>query len=367
VNADAIVVGAGVIGAAVADALTAAGMRVLVIDQSFAASGTTAAGMGHVVVMDDSPAQLALTTWSTDLFAEVAGELPRECELDRCGTLWLAEDDAQLDMARARGASLMAYGVRADILDSIALRDAEPNVRPGLAGALHVPGDCVVYPPAFCAFLLRRAVVRGAQVVKHTVVRGVTARSVTTDAGMFHADCIVNAAGIGAAQLTPGLPIVPRKGHLVITERHPGFCRHQLVELGYMRSAHVMSAESVAFNVQPRLTGQVLIGSSRELVGLDDTINRRIVTDMLARAAAFMPGIVNLVALRTWTGFRPATADKLPLIGETASGVWVAAGHEGLGITTSLGSARLLADLMLQRVPAIDPQPYSPVRMLAPA
>ena len=85
-----------------------------------------------------------------------------------------------------------------------------------------------------------------------------------TDGSEIYTEIIVNAAGACAAELTPGLEIKKRKGHLVITDRYPGFVRHQLVELGYLKSAHSMSSDSVAFNVQPRRTGQVLIGSSRQ-------------------------------------------------------------------------------------------------------
>jgi glycine/D-amino acid oxidase-like deaminating enzyme len=145
--------------------------------------------------------------------------------------------------------------------------------------------------------------------------------------------------------------------------------RHQLVELGYLRSAHEMSASSVAFNLQPRITGQVLIGSSRELVEWDASLNRDVLRRMLARAAAFVPRLPGLAAIRCWTGFRPATADKLPLVGrwDEVDGLWIAAGHEGLGITTATGTARLLADLILGRVPAIDPAPFTASRALAGA
>jgi glycine/D-amino acid oxidase-like deaminating enzyme len=182
---------------------------------------------------------------------------------------------------------------------------------------------------------------------------------------VIEATIIVNTAGAEAAQLTPELPIVPRKGHLAITDRYPGFCRHQLVELGYLTSAHVMTTESVAFNVQPRSTSQVLIGSSRELVGWDGTTNRRVLRQMLDRALHFMPALADVSIVRTWTGFRPATTDKLPLIGPWSStaGLWIAAGHEGLGITSSLGTARLIADLVAGRAPPIDATPYSPMRL----
>src|SRR5205814_4719606 len=105
---------------------------------------------------------------------------------------------------------------------------------------------------------------------------------------VIHAEVIVNAAGAEAPRLTPALPIVPRKGHLAITDRHPGFVRHQLVELGYLTSAHTMTAASVAFNVQPRATQQVLIGSSRELVGWDASTNMKVLRHVLGRAMMFM-------------------------------------------------------------------------------
>ncbi|HEX6132681.1 MAG TPA: FAD-dependent oxidoreductase [Longimicrobiales bacterium] len=368
-SVNALVIGAGIVGAAVADALSMAGVRVQVLDAGFPGCGTTAAGMGHIVVMDDSRAQLALTAYSRGLFDEMAGELPPACELDRCGTLWIAEDEEQLESARVKASRLQAGGVAAELIDAATLRDAEPALRTGLAGAVHVPQDSVVYPPALCRFLLERAVSRGARVLHDTRVLRIEAHTVVTGAGRMDAEVIVNAAGTAAADLIPGLPVLPRKGHLVITDRYPDFCRHQLVELGYMRSAHALAGSSVAFNVQPRTTGQLLIGSSREMAGHDPAVNRHIVSRMLQRAAQFLPGIVALNALRVWTGFRPATPDKLPLIGrwDPLPGVWIAAGHEGLGITTALGTARLLADMLLGRTTSIDAAAFSPVRTLASA
>ncbi len=78
------------------------------------------------------------------------------------------------------------------------------------------------------------------------------------------ASAIINAAGTGAPALTNGLTVKKRKGHLTITDPCPGFIRHQLVELGYLKSAHSIPGDSVAFNVQPRSNGQVVIGSSRQ-------------------------------------------------------------------------------------------------------
>ena len=361
---DAVIVGAGIVGAACADALSEAGLSVEVLESRFAGGGTTAAAMGHVVVMDDSDAQFALTEYSRRLWAALSAELPPECEDERTGTLWIAVDGEELGAVRRKSALYRGRGVAAEELSESELAAAEPNLRPGLAGALRVPEDRVLYPPAAARWLLDRAVARGASRREGVEVVSIGSRRVETRQGSIPAGAVVNAAGSAAPLLTPGLPVLPRKGHLVITDRHPGFCRHQLVELGYLKSAHTPSPESVAFNLQPRATGQMLLGSSREFVGFDGSLNRRIRSRMIRRALEFMPSLASLSAIRTWVGFRPATPDNLPLIGawEQTPGLFVAAGHEGLGVTTSLGTARLTADAILGRESPIDPAPYSPAR-----
>ena len=362
----AVVIGAGIVGAACARELARAGMSVTVLDAGYAGGGTTAAGMGHLVAMDDSPEQLALTALSVRLWHELRPSLGASLEFDPCGTIWVAERDEHMVAVREKAEVYRAHGLECEVLTPTRLAALEPNLRLGVAGGLLVPGDAVLYPPGGALALLDDARAHGATLHEGCTVDEIGPHAVHCGSTTFRADVIVNAAGARAAQLTPGLPIVPRKGHLAITDRAPGFVRHQLVELGYLASAHQMTSESVAFNVQPRPTGQALIGSSRELVGWDASTNRDVLRQMLDRAVQFMPAIADLPVVRTWTGFRPATPDKLPLIGrwEPVDHLWIAAGHEGLGITTSLGSARLLADLVVGRRPPIDAAPFAPARVL---
>jgi glycine/D-amino acid oxidase-like deaminating enzyme len=366
---DAIVVGAGIVGAACAHALARDGLRVLVLDARYPAGGSTSAGMGHLVVMDDSPGQLALTALSTALWRGLAASLPPAVEYDACGTIWVAADESQLDAVRTKHDVYARHGIASEVLDARELASLEPNLRPGLAGGLLVPGDGVVYQPRATLWLLEQARAAGATVRDGCKVDRIGAHAVHCGDEVLRAEVIVNAAGADAPRLTAELPIVPRKGHLAITDRYPGFVRHQLVELGYLASAHTMTTESVAFNVQPRSTQQVLVGSSRELVGWNASLDRRVLGAMFARAVEYMPELASLSVIRTWTGFRPATPDKLPLIGPwpATPGLWIAAGHEGLGITTSLGTAQLVADLVAGREPSIDPAPFAPARVLAQA
>jgi glycine/D-amino acid oxidase-like deaminating enzyme len=359
-EARVVVVGAGIVGAACAEALAQGGCDVTVLEGALAGTGTTAAAMGHVVVMDDSDAQLALCAWSRRLWVERAASLPSDCEDAGSGTLWVAANEAEMARLRAKAERHATQGGRAELLDPDALRDAEPELRPDLPGALHVPEDRVVYPLAVTRHLLDRARALGARVRERSAVERVEPRRVRTARGWEEADVVVVAAGGASPRLLPELPIEPRRGHLVITDRYPGFLRHQVIEVGY--GAHPSRGDTVAFNVQPRTTGQLLIGSSRENVGWGSTLSSSVRARMVHKAREYVPGLARLRALRSWVGFRPATPDGLPLIGQWEPGLLVAAGHEGLGITTSLGTARIVADLVQGRDPEVNPAPFDPRR-----
>jgi D-hydroxyproline dehydrogenase subunit beta len=362
---DVIIVGAGIVGAACADEFARRGLRVAVVDRDFVGSGATAAGMGHIVVMDDSEAQFALTRYSQQLWQELRPELPDDVEYEQCGTIWVAADEEELMEVRRKRDYYGNRGVPTEVLDSRRLELLEPNLCGGMAGGLLVPEDGVLYPPCAAGFLMKRAQERGADVrIEAPVGQIGQGRVLLNDGCEFRAEIVVNAAGAFASELTPGIEIMKRKGHLVITDRYPGFLRHQLVELGYLKSAHSVSSDSVAFNVQPRRTGQILIGSSRQYGAENKDVDISILSRMLRRAQQFMPGLGAMSAVRTWTGFRAATPDKLPLIGPWPGdkSLFLATGHEGLGITTSLGTARILVDQVTGTKPAIPIEPYLPSR-----
>lgn len=363
---DVIIIGAGIVGSACAVECSREGLSVAIVEAGIISGGATAAGMGHLVVMDDSEAQFALTRYSQQLWDALRDELPREVEHDPCGTIWIAADDDEMTEALRKAKFYSDRGVSVEVLDAQSLAEAEPQLRPGLLGGLRVPGDSVIYPPCAAQFFVDQATARGAELFLGAPVETITTGGIRLrDGTSMAAGLIVNSTGSSSPQLTPGLEVKKRKGHLVITDRYPNFLRHQLVELGYLKSAHSVTADSVAFNIQPRKTGQLLIGSSRQYDVDDSHVDVSILTRMLDRAVEYLPGLGNLSSLRTWTGFRAATPDKLPLIGPHAEHerLYLATGHEGLGITTSLGTAKLLVDQIMSRVSAIPIAPYLPARM----
>jgi glycine/D-amino acid oxidase-like deaminating enzyme len=366
---DVVIVGAGIVGAACAYFLAREGLRVAVLEKGIVGGGATAAGMGHLVAMDDSPAQLALTKLSLDLWKELRDELPPSTEYQQTGTLWIASDEEEMVEVRRKYELYRSVGLACEVLDGAALAEAEPKLRRPLAGALRVLGDGVIYPPTTAQFLLRGVAEGGGLFTGCTVSSILGDEVVLGDGRRISSGYVVNAAGCAATELTQGVEMRKRKGHLIITDRYPGFLYHQVVELGYLKSAHSVTADSVAFNLQPRATGQILIGSSRQYADESTTVDQGIVRRMIERACEYMPEVAALSALRIWTGFRAATPDKLPLIGPSQGNpkVLLATGHEGLGITTSMGTAQLITDMVLGRRSQIVRDPYLPSRMIREA
>ncbi len=376
---DVVIVGAGIVGAACADEFARRGMRVVVVDRDGIASGATGAAMGHIVVLDDSEAQFVLTRYSQKLWQKLRPELPEDVEYEQRGTVWVAADEEEMAEVRRKHLYYAQRGVPTTMLDALELKRLEPNLRDGLVGGLLVAEDAMLDPACAARFLMERARKNGVELrvgepvaeIGHGCVR-------LSDGSEMNANVIVNAAGAWAAELTGGVEIKKRKGHLVITDPHPGFLRHQVVELGYLKSAHGVASEaaksesaasdsaafSVAFNIQPRRSGQILIGSSRQYGAEHKEIDDDILARMLRRAWEYMPGLTAMPAERSWTGFRAATADKLPVIGPWPGddSLFLATGHEGLGITTSLATAKILVDQITGAQPEIPVEPYLPSR-----
>ncbi|MFL6700035.1 MAG: NAD(P)/FAD-dependent oxidoreductase, partial [Vitreoscilla sp.] len=347
-----------------------AGLRVAVFEGQRIGAGATAAAMGHLVTIDDDPAEFALARLSMRLWREWSGW--HAIERRTTGTLWLAETAAQREAAQAKLARLRGAGLSAEWLEPDVLHAAEPRLARDLVGALRVGGDEVAYGPEMAARLAADVRAAGGRIEHMCPVAALRDDGLLlADGRRVAAGHVLLAAGCDSARLWPGdspLRLRPRKGQLAITDRYPGYIRHALVELGYIDAAHGDADESVAFNAQPRASGQVLLGSTRSYRDISTDVDPALLARMVRRAQRFLPDIGSLQMLRCWAGFRPATPDGRPLIGRIPgsgrTNQWVATGHEGLGLTTASGTASVWLDLLLGRTPAIDAAPYAPDRFV---
>ncbi|MFZ6848934.1 NAD(P)/FAD-dependent oxidoreductase [Undibacterium sp. RuRC25W] len=371
-QADVIVIGAGIVGAACAVSLQQAGMRTLLIDAAQPGCGVTAAGMGHLVALDESEQELDLCLYSLNLWRDWVVQHPDIGQVTQSGTLWVAENEAQLQQAQQRAERLNARNWHAEMISTQQLHQLEPALRQGLAGAVRVSGDSIVYAPVIAHHMAQELkqlggqLLCGYQVISLNQASGSSVNLELDNGQRLSAQHVVVAAGLGTSSLLPDIPVFPRKGHLAITDRYPRRLQHQIVSMDY--GQHNMTADglSVAANIQPRATGQWLIGSSRQDGQTDTQVSTIALGTVLQSAIRLLPCLATMHVIRAWAGMRPASPDGQPILGAHPyrSGVWLAAGHEGLGVTTALATAELLKDQMLGLPTAIDATPYAPSRLL---
>ncbi|HET7829652.1 MAG TPA: FAD-dependent oxidoreductase, partial [Candidatus Limnocylindrales bacterium] len=349
-TADAVIVGAGMVGAATAYSLTRAGLRVAVIDRAGIAGGTTSAGEGNVLVSDKAPGpELDLALQSSARWRSLAGDLGAESlEYEPKGGVVVARTaDGVAALARLADGQ-RAAGVTVDMVDPAGLAELEPNLTGDVAGGAWYPQDAQVQPMLAAATLLRAARAGGALVHLGTTVRGI-ARDVAGEVTGVRTDdpelpsiaapWVVNAAGTWAGQVAElagaPIPVLPRRGFILVTEPLPRVVRHKVYTADYV--ANVASSDAgleTSVVVEGTRGGTVLIGASRERVGFDRTFSLPVVRRLAAQAVGLFPFLADVSLLRSYLGFRPYCPDHLPIIGEDprAPGLVHACGHEGAGI-----------------------------------
>ncbi|MGI5391704.1 NAD(P)/FAD-dependent oxidoreductase [Streptomyces sp. CA-251251] len=370
---DVVVVGAGMVGAACAWYAARSGLDVIVVDRGPVAGGTTGAGEGNLLVSDKAPGpELDLALLSARLWTELSGELGPAVEYEAKGGVVVAETPEALAGLETFAAGQRAAGVVAEAVAADRIHDLEPRLAPGLAGAVHYPGDVQVMPALAAAHLLRAS---GARLRTGRTVTGIrrgpdgAVRGVRTDRGDLHAPAVVNAAGPWAGEVAAlagvRLPVLPRRGHVLVTEPLPPRVRHKVYAADYV---HDVASDSADLRTSPVVegtaAGPVLIGASRERVGFDRSVSGPALRALAAGATRLFPFLAEVRAVRTYAGFRPYLPDHLPAIGPDprAPGLLHACGHEGAGIGLSTGTGHLIAQLLSGGRAALDLGAFRPDR-----
>jgi sarcosine oxidase subunit beta len=386
-SADVVIVGGGVIGTACADALAREGLQVILLERLGLAAGASSAcqsGIGYGPFGSDYDLKFDLAA-----IAEYRQLAASGVHVDyHCDGALLVGEPTEEPRIRARLEQLRRMGVACDWLDAAALRQAEPNLSPALTGAalLHDVGQ--VSPMRVVVELTQRAARHGAHIETNTELIGVeiaagrVAAAVTTR-GRIATRRLVVAAGawsraVGCLAGLRKVPVWPLKGHVLVIEPAPGLLRRYSTETGYEAGVAAIRQSAmgeagpepgppqVAAVLQPLPSGQMLVGSSREFAGFDREVSRERLAQIAGRACRLVPSLARHRVIRTYAGLRPWSPDGHPLIGPTqqSEGVFFATGHAGEGNTRALITARLVADLMMDRTPPLDTTPLAPDRFV---
>ncbi|NHI15662.1 FAD-dependent oxidoreductase [Microbacterium excoecariae] len=375
-SADVVVIGAGVMGAATAYFAAAAGLSVVVVERGGIASGTSSRCEGNLLVSDkELGPELELTLYSQRVWREDLAEHGDAWEFETKGGIIVAEDAATTASLEKLAAHQRSLGIEVELLDDMdAVRELEPYANPALSSGAFYPGDAQVQPILATHHLLRLARERGAEVLLRTpveaiVTRGGRAVGVQTPQGVISGGAVVNCAGPWAGDVAElaglELPVLPRRGFVLVTEPVPVTIHHKVYSAGYVGD---VASSDAGLQVSPVVegtpSGTVLLGSSRERVGFDASFSREAVARIAQAAVRLFPALADLSLLRTYSGFRPYCPDHLPVIGEDARlpGLWHAAGQEGAGIGLSVGIAKLLAQALTGGEPDMSLAPFRPHR-----
>jgi sarcosine oxidase subunit beta len=367
-TADVVVIGGGILGCSICYYLARAGVDVLLLERNHLACGASSAGQGTV---DDVGHWAEMARLSNRLYAELEEELSCDIGYVRGTSLRLLDNEADYPAAALSVENDRENGHIRHLLTRDQARDLEPNVAPDIGGAILYPVVAHVNPMSTCFGLARAAGNLGARILTHTEALDIRlkdgqVRSVLVTGGEIRAPCAVIAAGIWAPALGQriglDIPIFPRRGQIIVTERVPKLVNRlrvrefgvyeQLRDLGEeaTQAENVYVRRGVAWNMIRTEHDNYLIGTSRDFAGWDNRTTADVVSAMAQRAIRFIPRLREVSCVRTYAGLRQYTADLEPIMGKVdgIGGLVLALGFEGWGITAAPGVGKVISELIVE-------------------
>lgn len=377
-TADAVVIGAGVVGAACAFYLAEAGLQVVVVDRGRIAGGTTSSGEGNILVSDkELGPELELALYSRKLWGDLAEQLP-DFEFEAKGGLVVATSGRMSDKLTETIELQKSRGIEVEMVDAASLADLEPRLTRDLLGAALYAQDAQVQPMLAAARLLaaypeRISVIEQCELTRIDRDAAGAVSGITTQQGSCATPIVVNAAGTWGGEVASlagvKLPVLPRRGFILVTQPMGKVINHKVYTADYLLNVASDNAGlETSTVVEGTRSGTVLIGSSRERVGFDRSPNPVALSRLARGAIELFPFLADVKLIRTYFGFRPYCPDHLPVIGEDSRvpGLYHACGHEGAGIGLAPATAKLIADSATGQPLALSLDAFRPERFEVP-
>ncbi|MDI6870990.1 MAG: FAD-dependent oxidoreductase [Bacillota bacterium] len=379
-SVDVAVVGGGVSGAACAYFLAKAGMKVALVERGDLAAGCSGGCDGNIMAQDHQPGyDTNLTIQSNRIYQQILPELDWDIEYTQKGSILVIETPEELDFMLDRMKQQLACGLPVRFVDQDELYEQEPLLAPGFLGAIECASDASCMPIQVAVALARAARRLGAEIRTYEEVKSIKRdeqgriAGLVTDRGEIRTPRLVNCCGAWAPFLGKmvglDIPIIPRRGQLVVVEQTAQVGHRKISEAHYVVAKfHPELTEGtdsetlkygVAFVFEPTASGNMLLGSSREFAGYDTRTTYPVIRAIIRRAVRFIPALAQLHCIRTYAGLRPYTPDHLPIISavEEVPGFYIAAGHEGDGIGVAPLTGQLITQIILGQETTVDVTP----------
>jgi glycine oxidase len=359
---DIIVIGAGVIGSAIAYELarrTAA--RITVVERGVPgceASGAAAGLLGIASTRARDGALFRLRRTSAQMYPDWVGRLEEETGhrvgFQRAGTVSVALSEGEAGALRSRVVLRRSQGFSAESLDTVVLRELEPAVTHAVCGAALFAEEARVHPRRLVAALVEAAVRRGVRFRPQTTAdrlsTDASSARVRTNEGSIDAAYVVVAAGAWASPLLEPagvkVPLRPARGEMIALRSNGWGLKHVLSDTqGFLATCG---------------PGEVVVGSTTAFVGFDKCVTAGGVAALREYASRLVPAARDTVVARRWAGLRPCPTIRRPLITPLPDlhRVFLATGHHRNGILLAPVTAHLMTDLILGETPVVSPQPF---------
>lgn len=363
-TADAVVIGAGVSGSSIAFRLAQRGFKVVIVDRRGPGAGASGSCDKAIFMQSKRPGlHMELAMASRRMYDTLEAELDHGMEFEADGGMVVIETPQQLEFMTDFVEKQRTAGISVSLVDGDEARRAQPFLAPHILGASFSPDDADVNPLMLNTALFRAAARLGVTTETHSDVLAVHARhgqvrGVKTTRGEIAAPLVINAAGPFAHKLGAlsgvDIPILPRRGTILISEPVPRAVRGCLLDAQYIAAKHLRQdvgeapPYGVGLSLGQTASGNLLIGGSREFVGFDKNPDPKVIATIAKHFARIAPALASTRIIRTMTGFRPYTGDGLPIIdwAPGLNGYVIAAGHEGDGLALAPLTGQLVAELV---------------------